>query len=364
MIKVIFIFLITIISFLISINSYAGWVFETIDANFDSGVVNNTSLTLDSSDKAHISYYDFDTESLKYATNRSGVWLTHTIQNGNVRDTDTSIALDSDEKVHISYESKNGDVMYTTNATGTWVSHIVEAEAWSGVAGDISLTIDSNDKIHISYFHAVNFDLKYATNVSGNWTNSVIVNGGPIGAFPAYSTSIAADKDNHIHIGYYDDWDDTIKHITNKTGSWVSSTVDHIGFAAGWGTSIGITLNNVVYISYYNYDSGQIMCANNSAGDWNTAVVGENYFLSSLAIDLNGNAHISYGDLIYATNKSGVWKNENVRSWYGAGRSAIDTDSNNKPHVSYYGAASRTLEYAYEKDFPWVLFYPAFTGKK
>lgn len=90
------------------------WQYETVDS--PPGACYHTSLALDSSDNAHISYYDSTSGDLKYATNASGSWVIETVDN--VGDEGyvgryTSLGLDSSDKVHISYEDlTNGDLKY------------------------------------------------------------------------------------------------------------------------------------------------------------------------------------------------------------------------------------------------------------
>lgn len=58
---------------------------------------------LDTSDHAHISYNDESNGDLRYATNKSGQWVTAAVEsNGNVG-WYTSLALDASDKAHISY---------------------------------------------------------------------------------------------------------------------------------------------------------------------------------------------------------------------------------------------------------------------
>ena len=59
------------------------WQYETVDNS--SSVGENASITLDSSGKVHISYFDYTNGDLKYATNASGAWVTIVVDSaGNV----------------------------------------------------------------------------------------------------------------------------------------------------------------------------------------------------------------------------------------------------------------------------------------
>ena len=54
--------------------------------SFTAGLIflpfHNTSITLDSSGKAHIGYNDIEADELKYATNASGSWVTTIVDSG------------------------------------------------------------------------------------------------------------------------------------------------------------------------------------------------------------------------------------------------------------------------------------------
>ena len=85
------------------------------------------------------------------------------------------------------------------------------------------IAIDSTDSIHISYFDETNGDLKYATDKSGSWVISTIDN--TAGRIVGHFTSIAVDSNDKIHISYHDDTMEDLKYATDKTGAWVTSTI-------------------------------------------------------------------------------------------------------------------------------------------
>ena len=78
-----------------------------------------TSIAIDSSNKAHISYYDDNKLRLEICDKRLGNWVTTTVDSAGDVGQYTSIAIDSSNKAHISYyDCTNGDLKYATNASG------------------------------------------------------------------------------------------------------------------------------------------------------------------------------------------------------------------------------------------------------
>ena len=264
----------------------------------------DTSIVLDSSGRAHISYFDVTNEAIKYATNASGSWVTTTVDStlgkyGGY----ASIALDTSGKAHISYRDwGNKDLKYATNASGSWVTSIVDSDG--DVGAYTSIVLDSSDKAHISYYDSTNKDLKYATNASGSWVTNTVDSSGSVSGYTY--TSIALDNTGKAHISYRD-WDnEDLKYATNASGAWVNSFVNSGGVEY---TSIAVDSSDNVHISYSS--SGGVKYTTNAFGSWWMVSAVDSSesagAYTSIAIDNSGKTHISYYDsankcLRYATN--------------------------------------------------------------
>jgi hypothetical protein len=129
-----------------------------------------SSLALDLSGKAHISYYDSFNKIVKYATNETGQWIVETVDNRKITFSgSTSIGIDSSGTAHIIYyDNTNSDLKYATNSTGQWEKETIVC----GLGGNSypysypypsgSLTIDSTDTVHVSFDNNRVKDLFYA----------------------------------------------------------------------------------------------------------------------------------------------------------------------------------------------------------
>jgi hypothetical protein len=341
----------------------SGWSYETID--FSSNVGEFASLALDSSDKAHISYYDTDKSDLKYATNASGSWVIEAVDGVDAAGNDignvgqyTSLALDSSGNVHISYyDVGRADLKYATNASGSWISETVDGIGLIGVGTYTSIAMDSLNNVHISYYS--NGILKYATKSvipdSGNcqnndWNCETVDNSADVGLY----TSIAIDPLNNVHISYYDWTNEDLKYATGSLGSWSIQTIDSTG-DVGIYTSLTIDTSGKTHISYHDVSRGELKYATNTSGSWgnetvdNSADVG---LYTSIALDGSTNVHISYydltnGDLKYVTDSSGSWIDEAMDSNGNVGTdTSIATDSSETVHISYYDWDNGDLKYA------------------
>jgi hypothetical protein len=295
-----------------------------------AGIYGPTSLALDSSGKAHITYTDSSTRELRYATNANGGW------NSTVIDTDVyspaGLAIDADDKVHISYSAFDGsyNVKYATNRSGYWTKTTVES-----VSGPVTtdLAIDISGNSHISY------GKNYATNASGQW----ILETTDLSDFYGTYTSIALDSEGRAHIALVDKQRNGVRYTTNASGTWVSSTIDSSAETT-FGTSISVDSMDKVHIAYYNASDRSLNYASNSSGVWLTNSIDESGtgLFPSLAVDTEDKVHISYNDwgyegLRYANNSTGAWDTHVMLPRY-VGFSSIVIDHDNRVHLSWYEA--------------------------
>jgi len=128
------------------------------------GVGWHTSITIDSSNYPHISYYDYFNWDLKYAYLDGSGWHIETVDAEENVGRDTSIALDSSGYPHISYRAYSDEsgyyLKYAYQDISGW--HIESVDVGENVGCFTSISLDSSNYPHISYYDIFNCDLKYA----------------------------------------------------------------------------------------------------------------------------------------------------------------------------------------------------------
>ena len=146
----------------------SGWVLHLVDEGAHVGY--GSSLALDSSDYPHISYCDRGNGNLMYAwwdgTLNGGVpvWDITTVDSMGDLWGYTSLALDSSGFAHISYYNQtNEELRYAVGSGSSWDIQTVAASG-DYVYQNTSLALDSRGFAHISYYDGTNQDLMYANN--------------------------------------------------------------------------------------------------------------------------------------------------------------------------------------------------------
>jgi len=317
------------------------WYIYVVDTDEYS---ENPSIAVDSSNKVHISYYDYYEDfGLMYATNalrKVYSWQVFMVDSGKVGRY-SSIGVDPNNKVHISYYDKdNQDIKYATNKTGSWQIFTVADVGTVGpnIAGLNSLALDSSGKVYIVYHYCgqnepggcSDNDLRLVTNDSGTWQVITLDT-------PAMRPSIAIHQDK-IHISY--DGSSGLRYMTNASGEWEIFEIDDRGYAS----TIAVDSAGKVHIVYQDRDV--VKYATNASGSWQVSTLPIES-ASSMVMDKNDKMHISYraDDMLkYATNKSGEWKTYTIDSL--GLSSSIAVDSDGYVHIAYRGGEEDALKYA------------------
>lgn len=333
-------------------NSLGTWMTIALDVG---GVGTFNAIAVDSNNRVHISYSDMTNRALKYATNISGAWEIFTLDTGLATNGYTSLAIDSADKIHIAYSGATA-LKYATNTLGTWDMQTVDSVA----AGFPSLALDTSGKAHISYNVGTIKGVKHATNKDGTWANEVVAIHASDRWF-GFGTSIDLDSSGVAHITWYQSMlTNGVFHATNEVaGTWnVAQVANGAGWFVGDFSSVAIDSQGKVHITHYNTNTYNYYYTNNTSGNWSTLLVNVAGYIgeyTSIAVDSNSRAHIACferegANLKLVTNQAG-WASQTIDAT-GSTPIGIAIDSNGNDHISYYN--NYTPRYATNASGSWV----------
>ena len=288
----------------------------------------------------------------------------------------SSLALDSAGEPHISYTGAypdTPDLFYATRSRGEWLTDVVDTIGLTGVHS--SIAIDSQDVPHISYYtEAYDIDgkdlignLSYATLVPGNppqWIKEYVDEPGDVGLF----TSLELDASDNPCISYYDRTNLKLKFARKENGVWTKEVVGPMGSAAvnntNWQTSLAIDSNGDYHISYLTRDVNSpgyyhLSYAVKSGGVWTIELpdpTNDVGWYSSLALDSQNRPWISYMEqqddwwdtnLRLATKQAGVWTHQIVDATERTGTfTSIALDSQGLPWIAYHSQTADQVQVA------------------
>lgn len=270
----------------------------------------------------------------------------------------TSLALDRFDNPHISYTwiFESWPEFYSRLKYAQWTGNSWNRQVvvdTGSIGWGTSLALDSNDSPHISFnyiYYRSAIDqlrfLEYARWTGSNWQISIV-------SIHDSHLSLALDNGNLPHIAHseyrklsYSSW----------TGSeWSSQDVDAGGDGLGEENSLALDRNGNPHISYWDETNGDLKYAYWTGSTWQVQSVDQTGNVgryTSLALDSSDNPHISYydvtnGDLKYARWISNSWQIQTIDVLGDVGQyTSLAIDSNGNPHISYYDVTNGDLKYA------------------
>ena len=331
------------------------------DGEGEPNVGRYTSIAVDTNGRPHISYYDVMNEDLKYAKQEQcGLWTIDTLdETGDVgrftsvflrdgsfplisyyrKDAEELklVACDSyscnapeyppvfnvridtceatgvaeiDGKNTVVYFNDNSDelTLATQDSSGGWIPGPITVH--NGRVWDFSLTTTQSEKLCLAYIDGgpTSQDLRFAWNINGSWNFTWTE---PIDESTVWidSVSLAMDAHGSAHIAYTRG--SLLKYVKGYLNGNLWAQEDYYTFneeCGGPHCSFAVGSDDVVHIAYYTSAAKLGYAKKDPGEEWSTTAADDNSFVgqyNSIAVDSDGNPHISYydegnGDLKYA----------------------------------------------------------------
>jgi hypothetical protein len=190
------------------------------------------------------------------------------------------------------------------------------------------------------------------TKIDG-WSSKAISDKSPTG-----DISAVCDKSDKLHV-CIDGYDDRFYYCTNKSGSWVTTTILEKETSIVLTPSCGIAVDDdkhvhMIYCSYFNGTGGdtKLYYTTDKSGEMETEVIYTELSngLSGMCIAAtkDGNVHIVFGNvemrLVYMTNVSGSWTSTIIDSYWTSVRPRIALDASENAYVVYEHGYENTVK--------------------
>ncbi|MDH5694942.1 MAG: hypothetical protein OEZ47_17730, partial [Gammaproteobacteria bacterium] len=171
------------------------------------------SITVDINNKLHLVFAGAG--SLNYATNKTGDWITETVDPEGYYEKYPSIEVDDSGTIYISYLNQlssypNLQLKLLTKTTDGWSTEVLDEGYVWGVNTDLAL--DINQRIHVVTYHSDSSSIHLFSQNDRIWSKEVVEKSnepeggiGNIESLPATGMypSIAYDSDNSTYVAYF-----------------------------------------------------------------------------------------------------------------------------------------------------------------
>jgi hypothetical protein len=302
-------------------------------------------------------------------------WQFEQVENGAGLGQFTSLKVDKFGNAHLVYVVENGDTYPLRYAFRDHVQKRWYVMTVDSGASFCALVLDSQGHPHISYADygtGSGTKVRYATWDGKAWLKSAV----PVNAdVVAYYTSIALDANDNPSISFYEYRGPLGTNLTNRMRNalwngkyWEVRTVDPEN-GSGKFNSMAADAKGQIHLAYGNVlDSPGIRYGFWDGKTWKTeilegmqethAYVGHSV---AMAVDKDGNPHITYMDasnarVKYAVRKDGRWQIQTVDRVTAEGhsdRNSIVIDDNGRPYVGYYDGGRGILKLAFREGQQW-----------
>jgi len=322
------------------------WIKDLVDWGADSGWAN--SLDLDNIGEPHLSYYSSAENgggAIQHAYRSGGAWFTETITTTYVptypdSEYDTSLALDSQDRAHVSfwYSEYYSDGLYYGYQSGeTWQKEMIADDA----DGPNDLALDQSDRPHVAFVD--NHTLKYASRVAGVWAIDDVA-----GSANNRVIDLSLDDENDPRIVFLDEGDaSALLKVAARTGAtWEFNDIEVIG-TGYWveGATLVVDAAGKRHVAYVvgheeNGDEEHVLkYATENAGTWLSETVDVREWGIRQPVVVLGNDDrptivFLYRAVNLATRSGGIWTVEEAFPMYGGELSAAA--DGRSLFVSYY----------------------------
>ncbi len=345
------------------------------DQNYDivgSSGARWPSIAADTGGKPHISYLDYNTGQLHYASLTSwgpDTWMNTIIDSGAQVGQGVSFAMDRFGQPHIAYMDLTNRIMkYATQSFGTWQTSVVDVDGMKPAHGH-ALAVDSTGTPHIAYSDTSAKKIMYATLNPSGWTAEVVAD--DTGPDIEKYISLAFDGADDPHISFHDSSYTAInlQYAYKAAGIWTVSVVDVLPVGiTGLYNSIAIDSSGKPHISYYNNYDSSLWYASWNGSAWDKVQVDSgNYagIYTSLALDSLDHPNICYSDQInyvvkFATFNGSQWSVESLTEAVPGNADMRDSicsikiGSGNVPYISYFSKINRHLAILHPFGGSWI----------